>query len=38
MLFSLGPIQKLAVPDFQHISNQYEQMQNEILEKPANKR
>jgi len=21
-----GPIQKLTVPDFQHISNQYEQM------------
>lgn len=33
-----GPIQKLAVPDFQHISNHYEQLQNEILEKPGKKR
>jgi hypothetical protein len=26
------------VPDFQHITNQYEQMQNDILDKPAHKR
>jgi hypothetical protein len=35
---NFGPIQKLTVPDFQHITNVYEQMQSEILEKPAKAR
>jgi hypothetical protein len=35
---SVGPIQKLTVPDFQHISNQYEKMQNEVMQKPAKER
>ena len=34
----IGPIQKLTVPDFQHITSVYEQMQSEILEKPAKAR
>jgi hypothetical protein len=35
---SFGPIRKLEVPDFQHISNVYEQMQSEVLEKPSRAR
>lgn len=31
----VGPIQKLTVPDFQHINSVFEQMQSEILEKPC---
>ncbi len=38
MIVCVGPIQKLTVPDFQQISNFYEQMQNEILEKPSQAR
>lgn len=34
----VGPIRKLEVPDFQHISNVYEQMQSEVLEKPSRAR
>ncbi len=34
----VGPIQKLSVPDFQHINNVFEQMQSEILEKPSKAR
>ena len=35
---SVGPIQKLSVPDFQHINSVFEQMQSEILEKPSKAR
>ena len=35
---SLGPIQKLTVPDFQHITNVYDKLQSEGLDKPAKAR
>lgn len=35
---NFGPIQKLTVPDFQHINSVFEQMQSEILEKPSKAR